>query len=73
MLVALHARVVTHDCFWYSENKIGRVADMWTTNAAYARLILCATMVKDQFIQTLCVIHFSMTKLQEINGDQQMK
>ena len=33
-------------------------ANLWTTNAAYARLISRATMAKDRFFQILCVICF---------------
>ena len=33
------------------------VANLWT-NVAYARLSLCATIIKNQFIQILHVIHF---------------
>jgi hypothetical protein len=33
-------------------------ANLWTTNAAYARLILHAKLVRDRFIHILHVIHF---------------
>jgi len=48
------------------------LANLWKTNAAYSRLIFRATIVEDQFIQILYVIHF-YEKLREINGDQQTK
>ena len=34
------------------------VAQLWKTNAAYARPIFCATMARDRFFQIICVIHF---------------
>jgi len=34
------------------------VAKLWTTNAAYAKPIFCATMARDHFFQILRVIRF---------------
>jgi len=35
------------------------VAKLWTTNAAFARPVICATMARDRFFQILRVICFN--------------
>ena len=48
------------------------VAKLWTTNTSYARPIICAKWQEIGSFKFF-VSFVSMTKLQEINGDQQKK